>query len=180
MTLTKSVRAIVEAIKPFEHIENESKFFKAIRPILKKFGWVYFTSGGFADIYHKRGVKFLIKISGDSPFHPIDDYQDGYLKPVYMTANRRLAIQDKVVTYDDAWNASYRPVNEAQKILDEAKHQLAMAKNKHNAEMKKYRRSNIKRYRKIPDLREDNIGIYNGMPVMIDLNSHVFDLYEGN
>src|SRR5574343_1323047 len=138
---SKTVKKLIARIKPHEGIEDVAKFQKTVRGILKELGWKFFDDGGFNDVYCKRGVKYVVKLNRDerNPFHPIDAYKEGYLRPVYMTANRRLAIQDKVITYNQIESRAYKALNEAVDALERAKRNFARARAKFIEELKPVR-----------------------------------------
>lgn len=187
MSRKTNIEILISKLEEISKIKNYRTFCMKVSNIMKELGWSYHDGGAFTEVFTKANVKYVIKLSGRAgqPFHPMDDYKEGYLKPIYMTVNRFLAIQDKVTTYDDYYSECIKPVNKAQaeymrlqRGMLQARKAYLKAKEKHNADMKLIRRSNIKHYRKIPDLRESNIGLFNGVPLMIDLNNHTFGTYE--
>jgi hypothetical protein len=181
------IEILISRLEELSKIRSYTRFKKEANSILNEFGWSYHDGGAFTNVYTKPRINYVVKItcSCNYPFHPIEDYKEGYLKPIYMSKNRFLAIQDKVITFSDYYDECTKPFHKAQREYDSinkkairARKLLATAKKKYFEDMKVVRYSNIKRHRKIPDLRDANIGLHNGIPLMIDLNQHADRTYD--
>lgn len=171
------------------NVISKTRSFRVFREealrILKEHGFKHYSNGGFSDVYRKKGLRYVIKITRefDAKFHRIEEYKEGYLAPVYVTGNRFLAIQPVAQVYESEHSKLYKlnqQIMDLEEKLKVVRSKRIDEKKKVARAMRKYDYTKVDRWNHISDINESNVGIYRGKLYMVDLNNHVPSPYYGD
>lgn len=149
---------------------------KVVR-VLKSYGFTEFGSGAFSTAFKCEKLGVVAKVLDDegTKFH--GRYPEGYLKPLFMTSNRTVAVQPIAKTKRDL-NEEIESSRREIAILEGylAKLQRDLMDKRKNLTIAQYNAErvfpeNVANHTRIGDLHDGNIGIHEGNVVMFDLNS---------
>lgn len=173
-----SAKELINELREFENIANFQKYCKLVYKVLEKYSFKYKDAGVFTEVYFNDSP-FVVKICMEKVnlFH--EKYCTGYLKPIYVSKNRWLAIQPKAVTKasigDDL--ASIREdlleVSRQFKQLQDKRDKLIQKKTEILAKSKLLKEENVKNRDFIWDIHGGNIGLWRGNVYMVDLNNQM-------
>lgn len=144
---------------------------------LKSHGFTGMGSGAFSTAFKcdKLGVVAKVLDESDTKFH--GRYPEGYLKPLFVTSNRKVAVQPIAKTKRDL-NREIESTRREIVILEGniAKLQRDLREKQKNLVIAQYNvervfPENVANHNRIGDLHDGNIGIHEGNVVMFDLNS---------
>ena len=160
----KQIDNLILELKNVDNITSHSKYIKAVLSIIDSYGYEFKDSGSYTEVYVNKS-KYVIKICAyrHEKFHL--DYPEGYLKPIFLSENKWLAIQPKATTYSDIEKKITKIEYKINKLKEENK--------EHKALLRKFKVNKVKNHKKIEDLRPRNMGLVGDEFYMIDLNNHV-------
>lgn len=178
----KNIDLVISELKSIETIKNLKTFKKELKTILDKYQFTHLSEGAYTKVYKSPKFSYVIKVTIVSRTKFDTNYNKAYLKPIYVSANRFLAIQNIAETTQSLNDK----ISSEQKLLEKQKtDEIKQITQKYKAlEEKRIKPLTTKlenmnsnlgakfNYREFPDVHSGNVGYYRNKIYLIDLDNH--------
>lgn len=178
----KNINTVIDELRTIEDIKNFRTFNKKLKTILDKFDFKFLSKGCYTKVYKSPNFSYVIKVTIVPKNTFATAYKKEYLKPIFISNNKFLAIQNVAITYD----ALSEEIDVTQKLLDKKKdEEIQKIIYKYKVLQKdKIKPLEIKldklssnlgakfNYREFPDIHSGNVGYYRNKVYLIDLDNH--------